>query len=242
MTAGQDMNSTISPRSGWLLPLAVFAVTAVLSAIVLGYYLVPAPISFIEEHPEPTAKTDLVFLSVNGMRLAIPANYIVYRRTRLGGARDDVDLFASLPHFHGYSDANSQEFASDSANSAIVYMLVRATPIGMGETERLQRIYMNFIVDPKGQPGPYGLTEYRFRDDSGYRDQDLFVGAVRGRIAVFRCERAGPRVPGPSCTRDIKLKRTVALAFRFKRDRLADWRNISDGVSALIQTFRTRAR
>src|ERR1700685_3938416 len=105
MSQRDDISSgTVRQRSGWLIPVAVFVVTAALSALFLLYYLAPAPNSFIEEHPSPTARVDPIPLSVDGMKLVIPANYILYASARQGGARKEVALAAKLPDFHGYSD------------------------------------------------------------------------------------------------------------------------------------------
>ena len=50
-----DDGEPIQKRSGWLLPLAVFVVTAGLSALVLYYYLGPRPAAFVRDTPSPTA-------------------------------------------------------------------------------------------------------------------------------------------------------------------------------------------
>jgi len=242
MSRSEDFDDTIRQRSGWLIPLGVFAVTAVLSAMVLLFYLAPTPASFIEEHPAPTSRTDPISLSVNGMKMIVPADYILYKSARQGGPRKDVALIAILPDFHGYSDWQSQSFTSNAADSPVIYMLMREEPLNLTEAERLQRIYFNFVVDPAGKPGPFGLTEYAFRDDSGYRGEDLFVGESAGGPVVLRCVRFSQQVPSPSCLRDIRLKRGVALSYRFKRGHLANWHEIADGIAALIQSFRARAK
>src|SRR5208282_6698019 len=104
MSQSEDFDDTIRQRSGWLIPIGVFAVTAVLSAMVLLFYLAPTPASFIEEHPAPTARTDQITLSVKGVAFKIPANYILYKTARQGGPRKDVALIAFYPDFRGYSD------------------------------------------------------------------------------------------------------------------------------------------
>ena len=47
-----DDGEPIQKRSGWLLPLAVFVVTAALSALVLYYYLGPRPAASTNCHSE----------------------------------------------------------------------------------------------------------------------------------------------------------------------------------------------
>jgi len=242
MSRSEDYDDTIRQHSGWLIPVGVFAVTAVLSAIVLLYYLAPTPTSFFKERPAPTSRADPVAITVDGVSFTIPANYILYKSARQGSSREDVALIAVYPDFHGYSDWESQTFASDAADSPIIYLLIRRDPYNITEAERLQRIYRNFVSDPAGKPAPFDLTEYSFRDDSGYRDQDLFVGGATDAPIVFRCDRFSQQVRSPYCLRDVRLKRGVAVSYRFKRALLADWRQIATGVDQLMQRFRTHAK
>jgi hypothetical protein len=233
-----DSDDSVRQRSGWLIPLGVFLVTAALSAMFLLFYLAPAPTSFIEEHPSPTARTDPVTVSVNGASFTIPANYLIYRSARQGGAHNEVALFATLPDLHGYSDWYAADFSDNSADSPLVNLLIREEQLNLNEADRLQRIYLNYVVDPKGRPGPFGLTQYTFRDDSGYRGEDLFVGRIERRVIVLRCVRLSESVPSPSCLRDVKLARGVALSYRFKRTHLVQWQEIAQGVEALVASFR----
>jgi hypothetical protein len=242
MSRSEDYDDTIRQRSGWLIPVGVFAVTAVLSAIVLLYYLAPTPASFIEEHPAPTSRTDPIALSVNGVAFKIPANYILYKSARQGGPRKEVSLIAFYPDFRGFSDWDGQIISQDAADSPLIYLLVREEPLDITEGERLARIYRNFVSDPAGKPGPFDLTEYSFRDGSGYRGEDLFVGGTPDAPIVMRCDRFSQQVHSPYCLRDIRLKRGVAVSYRFKRAQLANWRQIAAGVDALIHSFRAHAK
>lgn len=238
MTRGEDYDDTIRQRSGWLIPVGVFAVTAVLSAVVLLYYLAPTPQSFIEEHPAPTSQTDPVNFSVNGVALSIPANYVLYKSARQGGRRGDIALFAALPDLHGYNDWESQTFAGDTPDSPVVYMLIRGEFVNLSESERLRRIYLSLVSNPAGKPGPFGLVKYTFRDDSGYREEDLFVGPTPSGPAVMRCDRFSAQNTSPSCLRDMLVTRGVALSYRFKRAHLDEWTAIASGVTQLFRSFR----
>src|SRR6202000_181615 len=95
--SAQDTDGTVKQRSGWLIPLAVFVVTAGLSALVLLYYLAPTPTSFIEEHAAPTSRTDPVAVSIAGMKFSAPANYIMYARARQGGVLQKIEMFTTFP-------------------------------------------------------------------------------------------------------------------------------------------------
>lgn len=232
-----DIDDGVRQRSGWLIPIAVFVVTAGLSALFLLYYLAPAPNSLIEEHPSPTSRTDAVSISVGKLTLKVPANYILYRSARSGGVRKTLELYATYPDFHGFTDESAQIFAGNATDSPVIYMLIREDQIIISEEQKLQRIYLNYVADPVGKPGPFGLTQYAFRDDSGYRGEDLFVGQGAKGPIVMRCVRFSQSVQSPSCLRDTRLAHGVSLTYRFKRANLGRWREIAGGVDTLLRSF-----
>lgn len=237
-----DDGGTIRQRSGWLIPAAVFIVTTALSALFLLYYLAPSANSVFDEHPSPTARADPIALSVDQLKFVIPANYILYSSARQGGARREVALVTKLSDFHGYSDWYASTFSDNSADSPVIYMLIREDQLNLTEVQRLQRIYLSYVADPTGKPGPFGLTQYSFRDDSGYRGEDLFVGQAAKGPVVLVCDRFSQNVPSPSCLRDLRLAHRVALNYRFKRAHLARWLEIADGVDGLMQAFTRPAK
>jgi hypothetical protein len=234
-----DAGEAIQKRSGWLVPFVVFVVTAALSGLVLYYYVGPRPAAF-HDAPSPTADTTPVHLTVNGVGFAIPANHIVYRSAQRGGVQSDVALFALLPDFRGFSPADAQRLVSNAPDSRAIFLLVRSDRLNLSESERLKRIYMGYVDSQIGLPGPYGLTQYEFRNDSGYRGEDLFVGRTARGPAVFRCVKFSEDVPSPSCLRETPLTQGVALSYRFKRAHLAQWKKIATGADALVRSFLQR--
>ncbi len=225
-------------RSGWLIPLAIFVVTAGLSALILLYYLAPRP-SFTGERQSPTSQQDVVALSVGSLSLRVPANYLLYPSERQGGEMKQAAMMTVLPDFRGYIDSDAGAFSANAQDSPIVFMLVHEDPVNLPETERFKRIYLNYVVDTRGRPGPFGLTQYTFRDESGYRGEDLFVGTDAKGIVVMHCARLSQNVPSPNCLRDVPLSSTVALSYRFKRAHLAQWHDIDQGVLQLMHRFHT---
>lgn len=232
-----SFGTNIKEHSGWWAPLAVVAAVVLLSLFVLVYYFVPNPVSLIEERPSPSTGINRVGVRVGEHAFAIPANYLVFASARKGGTRREVDIAASLPDFRGYSGAERQLFNSGGPNSPIVHIKLREDSYNVAEAERLSRVYLDQVVDPRGTPAPFSLTQYQFRDDSGYRGQDLFVGRDGAAVVVLLCERPGIDVPSPNCLRDYPLGSGAALSYRFKRGHLAQWREITRGVRRLIGSF-----
>jgi hypothetical protein len=115
--------------------------------------------------------------------------------------------------------------------------MLKADQALLPEQERLERVYMAQVENPKGQVGPYGLRQYLFRADSGYHDQDLFVGTGPAGIMVLLCTKLASDIPSPSCLRDMPLGTGLALSYRFKRAHLSQWRIIDTRIRALMDAF-----
>jgi hypothetical protein len=236
----RNEDEVIRKRSGWLIPLGVFAVVAALSAVLMMYYLAPGGSELFQEQVAPTSGGDTVAITVRGVVFRVPANYLQYESARRAGARREMALFALLPGLTGWSNWQADAFADNSADSKVVFITIREDRNDLTEGDRLKRVYMNYVKDPRGAPGPFGLRQYGFRFNSGYRDEDLFIGTGTNEQVVMRCVRQSDEVPNPSCLRDTMIAGDVALSYRFKRTHLADWRNIADRVDALQAEFRSR--
>ena len=235
--AGNEFGGPARERSGWLIPLAVFLVTAVLTGLVLLYYLSPSPSELIEEQQSLSDSTAVVSLSVGAEKFHIPANYMPYPSARKGGALDQLKLIALLPDLEGYSSGDASEFADDSADSRVIRMNLRSQVV-LSEEERVARIYMPQVDNQQGRPGPYGLTQYTFLDSSSYRDDELFVGKDDAGVVVLRCTKPMSDTVAPICLRDMPIAKDVGLSYRFKRRHLEDWREIDKRVREMIAAFR----
>jgi hypothetical protein len=239
MSRSDDADNIVQKRSGWLIPLGVFVVVLILSGLFLLFYLFPSPPPLFAEQQAPTSSTSVVALEVNGLKLWIPSNYLEFDSARRGGRRRAIEVFAMMPDMTGWSNWDASAFADNGPHSNIVYMPIRDDKANLSEADRFRRIYLAYIVDPRGAPAWYGLTQYEFRDDSGYRTEDLFVGQTRKGPVILHCAKLGPDVPSPNCWRDMRLAKGASVSYRFKRGRLNHWRVIADGVEKLINSFRT---
>ena len=227
--------SEIHQHSGWLIPLGLFGVVVALGGILLLYYLRPPTDPFRDNRP--TTAATMVELSVRGLRLHVPARYIESRAARGGGDQDVVPLFAALPDMRGYTDTEAALFTGNAADSPAVHLVIRADTNSLEPEKRLNRIYLPYVVDPKGEPAPFGLTHYVFRPDSGYGRDDLYVG--KSSEPLLLCERPAQDLPNPNCLAiDQPIAPGVNLSDRFKRAQLARWKAIGDGVNHLVAEFR----
>lgn len=224
-------------HSGWALLAATAAAMAVLLAIFLLYYFTPPSTVLIEEHVSPTAQTFPVHFRIAGLSLDVPANYLPYASERTGGVREQIVLYAELPDLRGYSAGDGTTFAEYGARSPILHVLIKRENFDIAESIRLDRIYLNAVIDRGGHEGPFGLREHTFRDNSGYRGEDLFVGQDGNGSVVMRCTRPGAGLPSATCMREFQVARNVSLSYRFSRSDLSEWRLISDGINRLAEAF-----
>lgn len=237
MSRSTDDDETVRKRPAWLIPVGVFVVTAVLSAGILLLYLAPSTPILFEEQVVPTARNDIVRLIVHGRAFYVPANYLEFASQRQDGDHREVSLFALLPDMTGWSNWQAQTFSSNAADSPVVFLVIRNENVALSEADRLKRVYLGYVNDENGTPGPYGLRQFTFRNDSGYRDEELYVGETEKGGVVMRCVRLSHEVPSPSCLRDALIAPGVSLSYRFKRSHLSQWREIAAGVDRLIASF-----
>jgi hypothetical protein len=224
----------IHQHSGWLIPLGVVLVILALSGMLLLYYLRPAPGAF-RDRPIGTAG---ITLAVRGTRFRIPASYLEAGGTH-GGDVDVVAMSALLPDMRGYSPSDNSLFARNAADSPVLHLLIKADTNSLDAASRFERIYKPYIQGPNGRAGPFGLTRYTFRVDSGYGRDDLFVGDVPGLgTLLLLCEQPAQDISSPNCLAiDRPIAPGVTMSYRFKRAQLANWRQISGGADRLISGF-----
>jgi hypothetical protein len=224
----------IHQHSGWLIPAAFFFAVMLLSGLLLGWYLRPGP-----RLPAPTGQSDLVPVTLGSLALEVPANYIQNAAARAGGDQDSLALAALFPAWQGYAPELARRFQGNAPDSAVVRILIRRDGNPMDAATRLARIYRPYFLAPEGVEGLFGLRQYSFADNSGYEQNELFVGGSGGRILLLLCERPAADLPSPNCqATDRPLASGVSYSFRFKRAYLSRWLQMSAGVDALIGRFK----
>jgi hypothetical protein len=233
--SGAKDREEVHRHSGWLIPAAFFCFVLLLSGLWLGWYLRPGP----KPAAAPTGRSTLVKLSVRGIPFSIPANYIESSTAQAGGEMESVRLVAQFPSWRGYSADDARLFAGNAPDSPVIRLSLRGSTNSLSGSERLERIYMPYIIAPKGEKAPFGLTQYGFVRDSGYENNDLFAGESAKGPVLFLCERASADFPSPSCLAvDRPLARNLSFSYRFKRAYLARWRELTQGTEGLIARFR----
>ena len=83
----------------------------------------------------------------------MPGNYLDFRATRRGGDLDVITFSAILPDMRGYSAADAGVFLNNAADSPVVHLILRGDTDSLSAADRLARIYMPYVDDPKGVAG-----------------------------------------------------------------------------------------
>jgi len=229
----------IRQHSGWLILPGLVLVVLALCLIVLLYDLRPGTGLF---RNSPTADASTVSLSVRGVRFRMPGNYLDSRATRRGGDLDVITFSAILPDMRGYSAADAGVFLNNAADSPVIHLILRGDTDTLSAADRLARIYMPYVDDPKGTPAPFGLIRYGFRTGTGYERNDLYAGiSGGGLLLLLLCERPAQNLPSPNCLAiDRPVAQGVSLSYRFKSAQLSRWRDIAAGVDKLVAGFLKR--
>lgn len=229
--AGQS--DDVHQHSGWLIPAGFFCAILVLSGLFLAWYLRPGP----RGAPAPTAQSNTIALTVRGLALAVPANYIDNPRARRGGAQDSLTLAALFPGLEGWSEAKARLFAVNAPDSPVIRIALRGDTSKLDAPARLARLYRPYIANGPA-PGPFGLSQYGFAKNSGYERSDLFSGQSPLGLVLLLCEKPAPDLPSPNCIAvDRPLDQGVSYSVRFKRAWLARWPEMTSGVHALVTGF-----
>ena len=222
----------IHQHSGWLIPLGLGIVILVLCGAVLLYDLRPAALF---RNNAPSADASFVGLSLRGVHLSVPGNYLDSRASRRGGDVDVVTLSALLPNLRGYSAADAALFLNNAADSPVVHLILRGDTNSLTAADRMARIYVPYMTDPKGTSGEFNLIHYIFRDGTGYERSDLYGGNQGAGLLLLLCERPAQDLPSPNCLAiDRPVAPGVTLSYRFKRAQLAHWQEIDAGVDHLV--------
>lgn len=214
-------------RSLWLLPIALLACLLMLAGGVMAYLLWPLwPESVSIDAPA-------LPISVSGVTFNVPPAAIRASVQRRPGAQERIDLAFQWPSLE--PPQPSPKGATPSPPLERLFVTIARDDGKLPPPERLKTIYPRYLTQAttKGQDG---LVTQAFREDGPYKGEDLIYLASVPERFFARCTRAaGPR-PG-TCLYERRIG-AADLTFRFPRDWLTEWGDISDNIERLIAQLR----
>ena len=171
--------------------------------------------------------------------LNVPENYIRHADQRSAGVKPELDLYAVLPSFEGYSSKNKSLFNNEQQGpSQLVFITIEPQQMSRDMSGRFDPIYRQ-LIDPKPEnTATDGLESYTFKKDRAiFANERLFVGE-RGedREFVARCITGadGNQAIAP-CERDVFLANDLSLKYRFPFWLLKDYRTLDAQVLGLVE-------
>jgi len=228
----------VKERPAWIIPLLVLSGVLIFSGIFLYYYFGPTSGEILGRDPRASAADQNIEIIVGNKRFMVPEHYTRYPNQRAGGRQDVLDMHALLPGLTPWSPEQQEAFNDNSARSNVVYFSLRQTATPLNSVRRFKTIYSKYLSAKEPEAGPDGLRLFAFDGESGYAGQDLLVGKDgEERMTLILCDRRGPLVESPNCTRSLLLGPSLELGYRYKRSHLEDWRAIDKAVLSLALGF-----
>jgi len=240
--ADAALGGEVHAHSSWMLPVMLLAIAAAIAAGIFFYLTGPTVDEIQGNVTSPTASTDTADIRIDGVLFRVPANYTKFRRSRYDGDQDDVPMFALLPNMSPWSSGDATAFASNAPNSRVVHITLAIDRAPLTYEEKFERGIKPRADNPEGEPGPFGLTQYKFSMGTGYENTEWFTAKLDdGSELVMRCDASANPDFGSSCMRVTRLRDNVGLTYKFKRTHLAQWKTIETRVRGLIESFRPNA-
>lgn len=234
----QTDDELVRERPAWMIPLLVFAGVLTFSGIFLYYYFGPTPAELLGRDARASSASDGIEFIIADQRFVIPENYTRYPAQRGGGRMTMVDMHALLPGLQPYAPDLQDSFADNSIRSNVIYLSLSQRDAALNSSRRLKEIYSKYLASAEPEEGPDGLQLFRFRDDTGYANQDLLVGKdAEERIFLLICDRRSALIESPNCSRSVLLGPRLELSYRYKRHHIDEWRTIDRSVAALVDRF-----
>ncbi len=240
--ADAALGGEVHAHSSWMLPALLLGVAAAIAAGVFFYLTGPTVDEIQGNVTSPTASAAKADIRVDGVLFRIPANYTKLSRSRYDGDQDDVPMHALLPGMSPWSPGDAKAFASNAPDSRVVHFTLAIDRTPLTYQEKFERGIKPRADNPEGEPGPFGLTQYKFSLGTGYENTEWFSAKLDdGSELVMRCDASANPDFGSSCMRVARLRDNVGLTYKFKRTHLAQWKAIEAGIMSLVDSFRPNA-
>jgi hypothetical protein len=170
--------------------------------------------------------------------LNVPENYIRHSDQRSPGVKAELDLYAVLPSFEGYSAKNKAFFNNEQKGpSQLLFITIEPQQMSRDMSGRFDPIYRQLIEPTPENTATEGLESYTFKKDRAiFANERLFVGARgKDRPFVARCISGvdGDQAIAP-CERDVFLANDLSVKYRFPFWLLKNYRTLDAQVLGLI--------
>ena len=207
-------------------PVLVFAAVFAIAMLYVGYVLWPrwpdAPVSL--DAPSLPITIAGVAFNIEPAAIRIPSQRHV-------GALPKVDLAYLWPSLMP-PDPSLKVIDGKPVNpNERLFATIEPDDGTLPLKERVDEIYPRYMA-PEPKAGPDGLTLRAFRDGTPYQGEELVFESAAPTHFLARCSRKGVTNSG-TCLLERRIGE-ADITFRFPRDWLTDWKNVSAGIDKLV--------
>jgi hypothetical protein len=205
----------------------------IFSGIILAYYFIPNPdLLFSSQHDDHRPRNRLVQISMLGSDFYVPASVLKRVKRRVFGSVEQIDVQIPWPYDHLAVISGTVKDTGDFADWVMITLVAR--PNRVAPDQRYATVDKYFFSGPPAQ-GPNGLLKYGFKEDSPYRDLQLFVDARSGFApAAIRCDLKTSSLGPILCEHELPVTRDITARIRFARRHLENWREIDEIADGVI--------
>jgi hypothetical protein len=172
-------------------------------------------------------------ITVGGVLLNVPSQAIRVPLQRQPGTAERIDLAFGFPDLTIPRLDVTDDLVPREAD--LLFVTIRLSEGGMVTPERRRDLYPRFLAGD-GRTLPEGLAITPFRTGSPFQGEDLVTDMAGGTTFFARCTRPDRSVPG-TCFLDKRIG-AADITFRFSRDFLPRWREVSDSAERLMASLR----
>lgn len=175
-------------------------------------------------------------ITVEGVTFNIPPAAIRAAVQRRSGVQERIDLSFMWPSLLPPDPDARPALADTRSGQDRLFISIASAAGTLAPAERLRAIYPRYT---EAQPieEADGLRQTRFRDETPFQGEDLFVHAAEPERFMARCTRAGPAGTPGTCLMERRIG-AAALSIRFPRDWLRGWREVDQAVDHLVARLR----
>lgn len=183
-----------------------------------------------------TESTEVFDIRIGQDRLHLPANAIRFEEQRASGLAERVDLYLAWPGMDGYSNAARARFNDVAHAENLIFLHLSQSTMSKDMSGRLEPIYRHLFAG-RPEPGPAGLSLYRFKANSGYGEEVFLTAPLPdGSNYAVRCmmPQDETQSTGADCQRDIHVGRDLSVLYRFSSRLLPQWQSMEAQVRAYL--------
>ena len=170
-------------------------------------------------------------VTVGGVLFNVPPAAIRVAMQRRPGAQERLDLAFLWPSLEP-PDPKARPTPSETVPPIDrLFVTIEPQASAVAPHERVRTIYPRYLAETQFD-GPDGLKLISFKDDSPYRNEDLFFDPAAQPGFVARCTRPGRAGTPGMCLFERRID-GADMTIRFPSEWLTGWRVVNEGIEKL---------